>query len=266
LSRFKFLEFTDSKKKQASDEQAVEYTADYYYGRGREQFVKGYFEDALRLFSRTLEEDNKFIEAWAYQAWSLIYLDELPEALVWTNRALERFPDSPELLSLKGLLLAMQGELEEGMAFSDGAISQEKSVSESVWLARGEILLRGGGGNERHCFLRAIDVKPKNAVVLVRIAQSYLVCGYSEKALPYLNKAINLPFEGHWLWLVLARCHERMGDVEKSLQYYRSVIRTTPDLEEARLAFKRLQPRGLIDRFIVFVHRMVGGKGGADNA
>ena len=146
MSRFKFLEFTDSKKRRAPDEQSVEYTADYYYGRGREQFDKGYFEDALRLFSRTLEEDSNFIEAWADQAWALIYLDELPEALVWTNRGLERFPDSPELLSLKGLLLAMQGELEEGMAYSDGAISQDKSVSESVWLARGEILLRGGGG------------------------------------------------------------------------------------------------------------------------
>ncbi|MDP7421416.1 MAG: hypothetical protein QGH40_06040, partial [bacterium] len=257
MSRFKFLEFTD-KKAQGTEEEIppAEFTADYFFEKAQALFREGHFEKSLRLFSRTLEEDNDYDSAWACQAWALIYLDELPEAEVWTDRGLGKFPDSPELLSLKGLLLARKHEFTEAMEFSDGAINQDVSFPESVWLARGEILLMGGSGNERHCFLRAIDLKPKDSLVLIRIGHIYLQYGYPDQALSYLNKAKTLPFSGHWLWLVLARCYERMEDNEKALKYYRSAVRVSPNLPDATSALRRLKPRGPIDRLVGSVLRM----------
>ena len=81
-----------------------------------EQFDYGLYEAALVRYSRALRFDRELAEAWLGQVRSLICLGEHREAVLWSDRGLERFHDSPELLAAKGLALVLSGNARDGIA------------------------------------------------------------------------------------------------------------------------------------------------------
>src|SRR5438067_8619036 len=108
-----------------------------------EQFDSGLYEAALVHYSRALRFDRELAAAWLGQVRALICLGEYREAILWSNRGLERFHDCPDLLAAKGLALVLSGDSREGIAFSDGAV-ETRAPSAWIWLARGESLLAAG--------------------------------------------------------------------------------------------------------------------------
>ena len=71
----------------------------YYLERANDAFAEDEYERALAFYSRTLQYDIGMEEAWLGQLRCLIELGELPEAVTWSNRALEKFPKSASLLA-----------------------------------------------------------------------------------------------------------------------------------------------------------------------
>lgn len=67
--------------------------------RADQQRRAGEYEDALRFYSRALEEDKTLILGWVGQVQMLVQLGELKEADTWARKALELFPNNPELLA-----------------------------------------------------------------------------------------------------------------------------------------------------------------------
>ena len=53
----------------------------------------------LRFYSRALEEDKTLIVGWVGQVQMLVQLGELKEAETWARKALELYPNNPELLA-----------------------------------------------------------------------------------------------------------------------------------------------------------------------
>ncbi len=47
----------------------------------------GHHENALRLYSRALEDDKSIVTGWLVQVQMLIFLDELVEAELWSRKA-----------------------------------------------------------------------------------------------------------------------------------------------------------------------------------
>src|SRR3989454_9561242 len=101
-------------------------------------FENGLFEEALRLYAKVLEFNPRNAVAWTGQVRMLIELNEFEEAKKWADKALERFPDEPELLASKAVALARLGDLQAAMVYSDASIG-ERGETPYLWLARGEV-------------------------------------------------------------------------------------------------------------------------------
>src|SRR5436190_3412982 len=140
MSRFNNLEFGGEFEEQLPVQAPAEKGEVYYLNEACLAFENGYFERALRLYSKVLEFNPKNIAAWAGQVRMLIELGEFPEAKLWADKALEKFSNEPELLAAKAVALARLGDLKAAIAFSDAAF-EEHGETPYVWLARGDVLL-----------------------------------------------------------------------------------------------------------------------------
>ena len=103
MDRFSQLEFDEKKPQRQRSEGEPVRGADYFHKEALKYWLAGDFELALRNYSRVLEEDNTLFEAWVGQILMLIELAEYNEAVVWTDKALEFFPEHPELLAAKAI-------------------------------------------------------------------------------------------------------------------------------------------------------------------
>ncbi len=119
----------------------------------------GHYENALRYYSRALEDDPSFIAGWVGQVEMLIALDEVPEADLWCRKALEIFPGNGELLAARARALCRLGDLQQAGALSDAALAAA-GRSALRWMARGEWLLASRQQRDRDCFDKARQADP----------------------------------------------------------------------------------------------------------
>ena len=117
----------------------------------------GNYENALRFYSRALEEDKSFVAGWVGQVEMLILLGEVPEADLWCRKALEIFGGNGELLAVRTRALCRLGDLRQAGAVSDAALAAQ-GRSAVRWMARGEWMLASRQQLDRHCFDKAQQV------------------------------------------------------------------------------------------------------------
>src|SRR5881394_2112149 len=127
MSRFNNLEFGEEFEgqlqslRQPGSQPRLAKDENYYLTQAQTAFENGQFEEALRRYAKVLEFDPRNASAWTGQVRMLIELNEFEEAGKWANKALERFPDEPELLAAKAVALARLGDLEGAVAYSDAS-------------------------------------------------------------------------------------------------------------------------------------------------
>jgi tetratricopeptide (TPR) repeat protein len=114
----------------------------------------GQYENALRYYSRALEQDASCIAGWVGQVEMLIALGEAPEAELWSRKALEIFPGNGDLLAARARALCRLGDLQRAGAASDASMAAA-GRSALRWTARGEWMLAGRQPLEQHCFDKA---------------------------------------------------------------------------------------------------------------
>src|SRR4051794_14082720 len=122
MSRFKNLEFGDGSEEQSSTPPTVK-DGLYYLAEARTALESGRFEEALRAYAKVLEFDPDCASAWTGQVRMLIELGEVKEAKLWADKALELFPEEPELLAAKAVALARGGDTQAALTFSDAAVA-----------------------------------------------------------------------------------------------------------------------------------------------
>jgi len=104
MSRFNNLEFGDQQEGQSARQPQIK-DEPYYLAQARAAFAQGQFEQALRSYAKVLEFNPKNPAAWVGQVRMLIELGEFHEAKLWADKALEIFPEEPELLAAKAVAL-----------------------------------------------------------------------------------------------------------------------------------------------------------------
>ena len=211
MSRFINLEFEgDSHHQSSPDEQAVVKDEAYYLGEARTAFENGNFEPALRNYGKVLEFNPKNVVAWAGQVRMLIEMEEFREAKLWADKALERFPNEPELLAAKAVALARNGDLQGAISFSDASI-EERGDTPYVWLARGDVLLARSESRADYCFEKALLLAPRDWFVAWLAARIRLYYEQFVLALKNIRQAIELN-PGHFLlWLEQGRCQQALN-------------------------------------------------------
>ncbi len=140
MDRFSQLEFGDAVPEGGKSPGEPVRDAGYFYKEATKYWLAGDYEVALRNYSRVLERNNTVFEAWAGQVLMLIELYEYREADMWADKALELFPEHPELLALKAVASARDAKRQQATAYSDNSVGKE-SLTSRVWLARAEIFI-----------------------------------------------------------------------------------------------------------------------------
>ena len=189
---------------------AVVRDALYYVAEGLRLELEGDHEKALRNYSAALGEDPLFIEAWTRQLWMLLYLDEPVEARVWADRALQSFPNDPDILSLKSLAQWRSGVNVEARELNDTALGMTRE-SGNVWLARGEMQVGADVKSAEACFTHAVRLSAVSGLAHLRSGDILLRNRKYAEAVPYFREAtVRLP-KSAWAWYGYGRAQRAVG-------------------------------------------------------
>src|SRR5690242_663859 len=191
MSRFGNLELGGEFEDQAQPFKPQIKDEAYFSGQAQSAFENGNFELALRMYSKVLEFNLQAAYPWAGQVRMLIELGELREAKLWADKALEHFPNDPELLAAKAVALARGGDLHAGLVFSDAAI-RERGDTPYVWVARGDVLLARKEKRADYCFEKALSLAPQDWFVAWLVARVHYYYDQFALALKTLQPVLEL--------------------------------------------------------------------------
>jgi len=247
MDRFSQLEFGDVAPEGGRSPGEPVRDANYFYKEGMKYWLAGDYELALRHYCRVLERDNTVFEAWAGQVLMLIELCEYREAGMWADKALELFPEHPELLALKAIACARDAKRDQATAYSDNSVGKE-NLTPRVWLARAEIFMNRKGPVCESCVSKAITGAGNLAPVIkleagrtLQRARNYAL------AIQYLREATQLLPRSALAWYELGCCQAALGR-EQAIQSFEQSLRLRPHWAEPEAALRKFQSRGLFRR------------------
>jgi tetratricopeptide (TPR) repeat protein len=250
MDRFTRLEFGDTAPKKRPEGEALR-DACYYYKEACRYWLSGEFELSLRNFSRVVEEDSSIFAAWSGQILALIELGEYPEAIVWADKALESFPEHPELLALKAVAYSRDAKYEKAIAYSDNSITKN-DVTSRVWLARAEVLLHRKSAVAENCISKAVSIAAEDGPIvkleagrLLRHKRRYV------KAVDYLSEVVQSIPKAALAWYELGCCQAKLG-LPQARASLEQCCHLRPDWVEAQKELKRVTNKG-------FFRRLFGG-------
>jgi protein O-GlcNAc transferase len=257
LGRFEHLEMGDWQPQRPDRDEKPNgvLDQDYYLGKAQDAFAADDYERALGYYSRTLQYESNLEEAWLGQLRCLIELGELPEAVVWSNRALERFPKSARILSARAIAEARLGRQAAAISYSDSAFAAQ-GVDAYAWVARGDVLVPVNTTNSRACFAKAIEMSPNDWTIRAWIARAYLVRRQFHLALEYFNQAVMLSPERFTCWHWIGRCCRELGRADEAVGAFRRALAVCPGFQPAQVALRELESRGTASRAVDTLRRI----------
>ncbi|HKQ48038.1 MAG TPA: hypothetical protein VJZ71_08220 [Phycisphaerae bacterium] len=239
--RFANLEFDDGEKRVTKDSAVAtkKYDADTYLAQANEEYRWGQFEQALRLYTRSLERSRTMIPAWVGQVQMLVQLDECHEARVWSDKALELFRNNGELLAAKSQACMRLKDKQAALACSDASL-QVPGSSPWRWTARGEVLLATGQKHAEDCFQKALLEPHTDWFDRVIVGRIYLYYRRASNALYYIQAAMELAAANGYVWFEKGNCERELGLASAAAGSYETCLELRPDYREARLALDAL--------------------------
>jgi len=217
-----------------------------------ELYRKFEYERALKYYSKVLSLDPNIEEGWAGQLRCLLDLGENPEALTWAEKAQKLFPKSADVISARALALSRQGQAAEAIAFSDGAMKNDR-LSWYPWLVRGEILALTQGANAEFCLMKALECLPNDWLVSAKVAQALARTPLIEKSLPHFRKALSLKADVAELWYEFGAVQEKLGFPEEALKSFGRAEKLVPHNRKYSTATAAVVNANPIQRLIGFL-------------
>ncbi len=251
MDRFSQLEFggEDSASPSGRSRGEPVHDAEYYYREAMKYWLAADYELALRNYSRVLEQNSTVFEGWAGQVLMLIELGEYPEARVWADKALELFPEHPELLALKAMACARDAKMDEAVAYSDNSVGKDH-LTPRVWLTRAEIFFDRKSPVAEGCLHKALGCAGKLGPV-VKLEAGRLLSrkrNYS-LAIQYLREAIRDLPRSALAWYELGGCQARLG-LPEAVHSLEQCLHLRPDWTEAQDLHRKVENRGFFRRLL----------------
>jgi tetratricopeptide (TPR) repeat protein len=244
MSRFGNLEF-GSEFEDLSRADSELKDESHYFADATRAFEDGRFEHGLRLYAKVLEFNPQNCAAWTGQVRMLIELGEFHEARVWADKALERFPNDPELLAAKAVALGRAGDLQAALAFSDASI-EERGDTPYIWLARGDVLMARQEKRADYCFEKAQLLAPNDWFVRWLASRIHYYYKKFVLALKLAQNALALDSVRSVVWLQLANCQRAIGMTSAAQTSYEQVVQLDPNCREAQEMLITLQHTGFL--------------------
>ena len=210
MDRFSQLEFGEHLPREGSHGEQIR-DADYFIKEAMRYWLSGDYELGLRNYSRALEKNSAVFQAWVGQVLMLIELEEYPEAQLWADKALELFPEHPELLAVKAVACSRDSNMEKAIAYSDNSITKD-NLTARVWLGRAEVLLKRKSAVAENCISKAIAISGK-MVPVVKLESGRLLRkkGCYSAAISVLNDVVRVLPKSALAWYELGCCQAKLG-------------------------------------------------------
>lgn len=242
MPRFDKLEFESERDRSPSVAPIAEDQDISSLQRADKNRRAGHYENALRLYSRALEDDKNLVAGWVGQVQMLVILGECKEAELWARKALELFPGNGDLQAGRGQALCRLGDLQQAHVLCDGALQQAGS-SAYRWLVRGEVLLAGRQSVDRHCFDKAEQLD-RDWLVPLEAALIYLHYGSAAPAHLRARRAVELAPDQPYAWLIQARCQIRLHHIRAARESLQRTLELSPGYVEAQRMQTELESSG----------------------
>lgn len=242
MPRFDRLEFGSQPASKSDRAQARSPTDERHWLRQADiERRKGLYEAALRCYSRALEHDKAAVVAWTGQVQMLVFLDEAPEADLWSRKALELFPGNGELLAARSQAVCRQENLESALALSDAALAAA-GQSSLRWVARGEVMLALAQSTDRHCFDKAYQIQ-NDWLVRSEAANIYLRYRKPAQAQRLGREAVERAPDEPFAWYVCGRAEAAQGLNRQARHSFLRCLELSPAHHLANQAIAALERR-----------------------
>ncbi|MHB1001346.1 MAG: tetratricopeptide repeat protein [Armatimonadota bacterium] len=249
MSRFDHIEMSNPPPEPQDDDHNEPEVIDQHHCMAKADafFDDEDYEHALSAYSRALQYDVNLEAAWLGQLRCLMELGELQEAEIWSKRALDRFPNSPQLLAARGVTEGRMGGSTAALRYVDAAF-EAQGIMPYAWIARGEVLTSVNAVNAKACFSKAVEMAKSNWRIYAWIARSYMVHGCYHQALDYLKEAVRLDTNRHTCWYKMGRCYESLRQPEDARIAYRRALSISPSFMPAHDALLEIENQGFTSR------------------
>ncbi len=219
-----------------------------------EAFYSGNYRDALRYYSRALQEDNSHVVPWIGQVSALIELRQYKEAELWTNRALETFPEDPSVLSQRARVLALTGNLKRAIGVSDYALGI--GGSSWAWLARGEVLLEAGEKNALFCFDKAVEsADAERWRILLEAGRCFMRRRQWASAEAFLRRAAEAKPDNFFVWYEYALVLTELNFTDRARDAIDRCLQLRGDFRAAKNLEMKLYRRPFLKRLLGIFRR-----------
>ncbi|GAJ98757.1 LOW QUALITY PROTEIN: hypothetical protein JCM19055_1708 [Geomicrobium sp. JCM 19055] len=185
---------------------------------------EGDVEKGLTILS-TLEnhedDDTQFQVAAIYQE-----LGHAQKSMAMIDELLVKFPNEGSLLTLKAEAAIDLDEEETAITSLENIDQRDHAYVEAQMLLADLYQLQGLEEVAEQKLFKAMEVAPKEPVLLAGIGSYYVEQGSYQKAIPYLKQAIEHGFSSEEanMNLLLAESYSNTGEWETSLNYYEDAV------------------------------------------
>ncbi len=201
----------------------------------------GHYENALRLYSRSLEDDKSLVTGWLGQVQMLVFLEEAVEAELWSRKALELFPGNGDLMAGRAQALGRSGDTTQALVLSDGSLRQT-GQSAYRWQVRGELMAATKQDTDRHCFDKAVQADP-DWLVPLEIACIYLNIDLPGRAMDRARRAVELAPDRYYAWFVQG-CVQRELGLASAAKSFQRCLDVCPGHVDAKQGLMELDRGG----------------------
>ncbi|MFH1547276.1 MAG: tetratricopeptide repeat protein [bacterium] len=262
-SRFSRLEFVDKnntleQSKAKEDYSYKESTEKNHIKKAEEYEMFGDHEKALQTYAAALNENPLALDAWVGQIIALLRFQEYTEAEVWVNKAMEKFPQNPRLLSLKSIAYFRIGRQSEALMLNDSAM-KNKGEFALVWLARGEIMMRFNPAISEQCFHHAIKLPSKTpGKVNLWVGEVYFLLKKYSLALSYFKKTIAESEKCAWGWYLTGKAYLELGQFDQAKKHFYQALVLYPSKALYQQAPGTI-PSGFLGALQILLRRFTNG-------
>src|SRR5262249_50358170 len=214
----------------------------YWLRLAHDNRTQGLYENALRLYSRALEQDKSLVDGWVGQVQMLVLLGEYPEADLWARKALEIFRNNPDLLAGRAQALLRRGDRGHAQGLCDTAMSQS-GQSSYRWLVRGELMVASRSDTDRYCFEKAMQADP-DWLVGLEAALIYQFYDQPAKALPFVRSVVEKAPDSPYPWYVLGCIEDDLGFESRARTSLERCLQLVPGYVDARTRLAQIDNRG----------------------
>jgi tetratricopeptide (TPR) repeat protein len=209
---------------------------------------KGQYENALRFYSRALEENKALVRGWLGQVQMLVLLDEVPEADTWARKSLELFPGNGELLASRAQAMCRLGDKRQGLSLSDASMAAPGN-SAFRWQVRGEMMLATKQDIDVHCFDKAQQLD-RDWLVPLESALIYAHYEVASKAQARARVAIEAAPDQFYCWYVYGGAQHALGLRRQAKESFEQCLKLSPRHVEATHRLETLRGGNFLMRTI----------------